>query len=184
MIMERSFSIEGKEISAASVMEDYQVRYSAPWVLSVNIVPGTAAGLQPAPKRGGQEDKGKGKGKGKEKGEGKGKSTKGYLGSTAPASAPATTLSSSQREKKDKKEKKEKRDKTEEEQAAKAAKHILQDKKEKKAAASTTTEEKKVRKKKKKKPQETTMPTVRTYAANGFSMKSTRPVVGLARVQS
>ena len=28
--MERSFSIEGKEISAAGVMEDYQVRYSAP----------------------------------------------------------------------------------------------------------------------------------------------------------
>ena len=91
-------------------MEDHQVRYSAPWVLSVNIVPGTAAGLQPAPKRGGEEDKGKGKGKGQEKGEGKGKSTKGYLGSTGPATAPATTLSSFQEEKKEKKEKNEKID--------------------------------------------------------------------------
>ena len=57
MTMERSFSIEGEEVSAASVMEDYQVRYSAPWVLSVNIVPRTAAGLQAAPNRGGEEDK-------------------------------------------------------------------------------------------------------------------------------
>ena len=64
LTMERSFSIEGKEISAASAMEDYQVRYSAPWALSVNIVPRTAAGLQPAPKRGGEEDKGNGKGLG------------------------------------------------------------------------------------------------------------------------
>ena len=90
LTMERSFNIEGKEASAASVMEDYQVRSSAPWVLSVNIVPRTAAGLQPATKRGREEDKGKGKRKRKEKGEGKGKSTKGYLGSTAPVT---TTLS-------------------------------------------------------------------------------------------
>ena len=146
------------------------MRYGAPWVLSVNIAPRTAAGLQASPKRGGEEDKGKGKGKGKgkEKGEGKGKSTKGYLGSIGPASAPATTLSGSQKERKEKKEKKEKRERTEEEQAAKAAKKTMADKKGKKAAASTTTEEKKARKKKKKKPQETTVPTVLTYAADGF----------------
>ena len=51
LTMEQSFSIEGKEITAASVMEDYQVRYSAPWVLSVKIVPRSAAGLKPAPKK-------------------------------------------------------------------------------------------------------------------------------------
>ena len=179
LTMHKSFSIQGKEISASSVMEDYQVRYSAPWVLSVNIVPRPAAGLQPAPKRGGAEDKGKGKGK--EKGKGKGEDTKGYLGSSSntssgPATAPTTTQSSSKKEK-DKKEKKETRATAEEEQAAKAAK---KEKKGKKAAA-TTTEEKKVRKKKKKKPPEPLAP---TYAATGFSAESSRPAVGFYETQS